>query len=134
MRRRYGEPLQMKIFRPQWVQLTVSILLLVISAFCLLKYLAWASVFSGSYGLSSQAKVVALARTRSLAYLWAGLLAEGTLVAYLVVYFKLNISELSGMLKFWARLFVALAVAGLGTFGVAFLLDWLGKITRHSSY
>ena len=61
----------------RWGQLALTIMLVLAGAFCLMKYLGWAWVVSGAYGLPSQAGNVAVARQWSLAYFWAGLLTEG---------------------------------------------------------
>jgi hypothetical protein len=114
-----------------WRQLILRISLILFSAFCLLKYFAWAWVFSGVYGLPSQASTVQLARHWSLAYLWAGLLAEVALMVHLAVYLKLEIMELSGLPKALGRSIVAIAIAVFGTLGAALLLDWLAKLIRH---
>jgi hypothetical protein len=112
----------------RWGQLTLSLLLILIGAFCLLKYPGWAWVVSGAYGLPSQARNVAIARQWSLAYLWAGLLAEGVLIANLTINLRFDNTELTGVPKAVARVLSALLIASVGTFGAMFLFSWLGKM------
>lgn len=112
-------------------QLALTILLVIASAICLLKYLGWAWVVSGAYGLPSQAKNVAIARHLSLAYFWGALLAEGALIVNLAVHLKLDILDVNGVLKALARGFTALIIAAVGTVSMMFLLNCLGKLLSH---
>ena len=114
----------------RWGQLALTMMLVLAGAFCLLKYLGWAWVVSGAYGLPSQAENVASAQRLSLIYFWAGLLAEGALVASLSVNLRLDNTELTGVPKAVARVLGALAIAVVGTLGMAFLLTWIGKMLR----
>jgi hypothetical protein len=108
--------------------LALTILLVLIGAFCLLKYLGWAWVVSGAYGLPSQAEKVASAQRWSLIYFWAGLLAEGSLITSLTVNLRLDNTELTGAPKAVARVLGALGIAVMGTIGTALLLTWVGKM------
>jgi hypothetical protein len=108
----------------------LSLLLIFISAFCLLKYLGWAWVFSGNFGLPSQARTVLLARQWSLTYFVAGLLAEGALITNLTINIRFENAGLTGVPKPVARILTALAIAVVGTLGVAFLLSWFGRMLR----
>jgi len=121
----------MKTVRQHLVQPAISALLILVSAVCLLKYLAWSAVFSGAYGLPSQAEAVGLARRWGLAYLSAGLLAESAGIINLIVYIKLDGNELSGMLRGVGRVIVAIVIAVLGTMSVALFLAWIGKLSAH---
>jgi hypothetical protein len=100
----------------------------VVGAFCLLKYLGWAWVVSGAYGLPSQERNVAVARQWSLAYFWAALLAEGALITNLTINLRFDNTELTGIPKAVARVLSALLIAVVGTLGTVFLLGWLGKM------
>lgn len=113
-----------------WRHLPVNILLILLGAFCLLKYLGWAWVFSGNYGLPSHAGLVLTAQRQALTYFWVGLLVEVGLIANLTVNIRLDGTELSGVPKILARGLSALAVASIGTLGVAFLLSWIGYKAR----
>ena len=85
-------------------------------------------MYSGNYGLPSHSGIVALARQRSLAYFWAGLLAEIVLVSNLTVGLKLEISQLTGASRAMMRITAALGMAGIGTLSIMFLLSWVGKL------
>jgi len=120
---------QRQRLRPfRWGQLVLTILLVVVGAFCLLKYLGWAWVVSGAYGLPSQERNVAVARQWSLAYFWAALLAEGALITNLTINLRFDNTELTGIPKAVARVLSALLIAVVGTLGTVFLLGWLGKM------
>jgi hypothetical protein len=121
----------MNIKRYQQGQVVISIMLIAVSALCFLKYFAWASLFSGVYGLPSEVRTAAFARRWSLAYLCGGMLAESALIANLVAYIKLDSTELSGPLKVLSRGIAAVAIASLGTIGVVFLFAWVGKVSLH---
>lgn len=122
---------QLEPLRPfRWGQLALTVLLVLIGALCLLKYLGWAWVVSGAYGLPSQARNVAVARQWSLAYFWAGLLVEGVLIANLAINLRFDNTELTGVPKTMARVLGALVIAAIGTLGTAFLLSWVGRILR----
>jgi hypothetical protein len=112
----------------RWGQLALSILLVLVGALCLLKYLGWAWLVSGLYGLPSQAEKVAAAQRWSLMYFWAGLLVEGCLIASLSRNLRLDNMELSGAPKAVTRVFGAIAIAVVGTLVTAFLLSWVGKL------
>lgn len=114
----------------RWAQLAITILLILIGALCLLKYMGWAGVVSGQYGLPSQAHTVAVAQRWSFVYFWAGLLAEVVLVVNLAIRLKLDTIDLEGAPKLLARGIAALVIASAGTLGVAFLLNWVGKLLR----
>jgi hypothetical protein len=114
----------------RWGQVAITILLILIGALCLMKYLGWAGVVSGLYGLPSQAHTVATAQHWSFVYFWVGLLAEAVLIVNLAVRLKLDAIDLDGALKLVARGIAALTIAGAGTLGVAFLLSWVGKLLR----
>jgi hypothetical protein len=118
----------MNMIRYQQRQVIIGIVLMAVSALCFLKYFAWASLFSGVYGLPSEVRTAELARRWGLAYLCAGLLAESALIANLFTYIKLDGAELYGILKVVSRGIAAVAIACLGTAGVVFLLVWSGKI------
>jgi hypothetical protein len=79
------------MLRPVRTRVAISMILILLSALCLLKYLAWASLYSGVYGLPSQAKTIAVARHWGLVYLWVLLLVECALIANLMVTIKLEI-------------------------------------------
>jgi hypothetical protein len=115
-------------YRFRWGQLALSILLMLVGAFCLLKYMGWAGVVSGLFGLPSQAEKVAAAQRWGLMYFWAGLLVEGSLIASLAVSLRLGNTELTGAPKVVAGVFGAIAIAVAGTVGTAFLLTWVGKL------
>ena len=123
VRRETREPLH-------WQQLALSVVLILVGAFCLLKYMGWAGVVSGLSGLPSQAHTVADAQHWSLVYFWVGLLAEVVLIVTLAIRLKLDATDLDGAPKLVARAVAALAIAGVGTLGVAFLLNWAGKLLR----
>ena len=106
------------------------LLLILIGAFSLLKYMGWAWVVSGRYGLPSQAHTVAVAQQWSLVNFWLGLVAEVVLIVYLVVHLKLDTIDLEGAPKLLIRGIAALAIACAGTVGVALLLNWAGKLLR----
>jgi hypothetical protein len=112
----------------RWGQLALSIILMLVGAFCLLKYMGWAWLVSGLYGLPSQAEKVAAAQRWGLMYFWAGLLVEGSLIASLAASLRLGNTELTGAPKVVARVFGAIAIAVVGTLGTAFLLTWVGKL------
>jgi hypothetical protein len=114
----------------QWRQLTLSLLLILLGAFCLLKCLGWAWVYSGNYGLPSHAKIVLMAHQRSLAYFWAGLLVECVLVTNLTIHLKFHSTELTGAPKALIRVIAALTIAGIGTLSTMFLMSWVGKLLR----
>ena len=118
------EPLN--LFR--WSQLALSIVLVLVGALCLLKYMGWAWVVSGLYGLPSEAEKVAAAQRWSLMYFWAGLLVEAALVVSVTVNLRLDNTALTGASKVVARVFGALAIAVVGTLGTSFLLSWVGKL------
>jgi hypothetical protein len=101
---------------------------MLVGAFCLLKYMGWAGVVSGLFGLPSQAEKVAAAQRWGLMYFWAGLLVEGSLIASLAVSLRLGNTELTGAPKVVAGVFGAIAIAVAGTVGTAFLLTWVGKL------
>lgn len=101
--------------RYQKGQTIISIVLIAVSALCLLKYLAWVSLFSGVYGLPSEMKSAEAARRWGLVYLCAGVLAEGALVANLFASINLDRTELSGILRVLSRRIAAVVVAGMGT-------------------
>jgi negative regulator of sigma E activity len=103
-------------------------MLVLVGALCLLKYMGWAWVVSGLYGLPSQAEKVAAAQRWSLMYFWAGLLAEAFLIASVTANLRLDNTALTGASKVVARVFGALAIAVVGTLGTAFLLTWVGKL------
>lgn len=113
-----------------WRQLTLSVVLILIGALCLLKYMGWAGVVSGLYGLPSQVHTVAIAQHWSFVYFWVGLLAEVVLIVNLAIRLKLDAIDLAGAPKLVARGVAALAIAGAGTLGLAFLLNWAGKLLR----
>jgi hypothetical protein len=127
----YGESMQIKASRFHWMSLTISIMLILISALCFLKYVAWASLFSGLYGLPSQSEPTALARQWILTYFWVGALLEVALVANLAVSFRSSFVELAGPLRVLGRSLVAIALAALGTLGAVFLFIGLGKVIHH---
>ena len=112
----------------RWGQLALTIMLILAGAFCLMKYLGWAWVVSGAYGLPSQARNVAVARQWSLAYFWVGLLTEGALITNLTINLRFDNTELTGVPKAVARVLSALLIAAIGTLGTVFLLSWLGKV------
>jgi hypothetical protein len=112
----------------RWGQLALTIMLVLAGAFCLMKYLGWAWVVSGAYGLPSQARNVAVARQWSLAYFCAGLLTEGALITNLTINLRFDNTELTGVPKAVARVLSALLIAAIGTLGTVFLLSWLGKV------
>jgi small-conductance mechanosensitive channel len=115
---------------PHWLQPTVSLLLILLGAFCLLKYLGWAWVFSGNYGLPSHAGLVQAAQQKSLIYFWAGFLVEAALIANLTINIRFDDTELVGAPKTLARVLSALGIAVMGTLGAAFLLSWIGEKVR----
>ncbi len=131
MRGQYGESMQIKASRFHWMSLTISIMLILISAFCFLKYVAWGSLFSGLYGLPSKSEPTALARQWSLTYFWVGALLEVALVANLAVSFRSSFVELARPLRVLGRSLVAIAIAALGTLGAVFLFIGLGKVIHH---
>src|ERR1700744_3181213 len=94
------------------VQVAITATLLLVGAVCLLKYFAWASVFSGSYGLASRTETVAVSKHWSLVYLWFGLLAECALIANLMATFKLKDSDLPPSLRILGRLIISIGIAG----------------------
>jgi hypothetical protein len=102
--------------------------LVLVGALCLLKYMGWAWVVSGLYGLPSQAEKVAAAQRWSLMYFWVGLLAEGALITNLIINLRFNNTELAGVPKAVARVLLAFLIAVIGTLGTVFLLSWLGKM------
>jgi hypothetical protein len=112
----------------RWGQLALSIVLVLVGALCLLKYMGWAWVVSGLSGLPSEAQKVAAAQRWSLTYFWAGLFAEGSLIASLTVNLRLDNTALTGAPKTLARILGSLAIAVVGTLGTAFLLTWIGKL------
>jgi hypothetical protein len=112
-----------------WRQKTLSLLLILTSAICFLKYLGWAWVVSGNYG-TSHSGLVLLAQHRSLAYLWTGLLVEAVLVTILTVGLKFEISELTAAPKAVLRILTALAIAGIGTLSIMLLLSWARRLFR----
>jgi len=114
----------------RWGFLILSLLLVLISALCLLKYMGWAWVVSGAYGLPSQAGRVAVAHRWSLMYFWAGLLTGGALVASLTFNLRFDRTQLTGGPKIAVRLLVALAIAVVGTVCTAFLLSVAGRMLR----
>jgi len=114
----------------RWIELTLSIVLALVGALCLLKYLGWAWVVSGAYGLPSQAEKLAVAQRRSLTYLGAGLLAEVALIASLTANLRLGNSALTGAPKAVARILGAFAIAIVGTLVMALLLTWIGRMLR----
>jgi hypothetical protein len=122
----FGTSEPLNLFR--WGQLALSIVLVLVGSLCLLKYMGWAWVVSGLYGLPSQAEKVAAAQRWSMTYFWAGLLAEGALIATLTVNVRLDNTALTGASKTVARIFGALAMAVVGTLGTAFLLTLIGKV------
>jgi small-conductance mechanosensitive channel len=115
---------------PHWLQPTVSLLLILLGAFCLLKNLGWAWVFSGNYGLPSHAGLVQAAQQKSLIYFWAGFLVEAALIANLTINIRFDDTELVGAPKTLARVLSALGIAVMGTLGAAFLLSWIGEKVR----
>jgi hypothetical protein len=108
--------------------MAISIVLAIACAFCLLKYLGWASVYSGKYGLPSEAALVALSRRWALIYLWIGLFAEGALIVNLIVTLRQNFFGLSGPLRILARGIVAITIAALGTTTAALMLVAVGRV------
>jgi hypothetical protein len=114
--------------RFRWVRLAIPVLLILIGAVCLLKYMGWAGVVSALNGLPSHASTVAMAARWGLVYFWGGLLAEVVLVVYLGIRLKLDAIDLEGAPKVLARGIIALAIAGVGTLGAAFLLNCIGKL------
>jgi hypothetical protein len=114
----------------RWGQLALAIMLILVGALCLLKYLGWAGVVSGLYGLPSQAHTVTVAQHWSLLYFWGGLLVEVVLIVNLAARLKLDAIGLEGAPKLLARGIAALAIACAGTLGMAFLLNWVGKLLR----
>jgi len=114
----------------RWGFLILSLLLVLVSALCLLKYMGWAWVVSGAYGLSSQAERVAVAQRWSLIYFWAGLLTEGALVASLTFNLRFDRTQLTGAPKTAVRLLVASGIAVVGTLCTAFLLSVAGRMLR----
>jgi hypothetical protein len=60
----------------------------------------------------------------------AGLLAEGALITNLTINIRFENTELTGVPKSLARILTALAIAVVGTLGVAFLLSWFGRMLR----
>jgi hypothetical protein len=65
-----------------------------------------------------------------LVYFWGGLLAEAVLTVNLAVHLKLDAIDLDGAPKLVARGIAAVGIAGGGTLGVAFLLNWVEKLLR----
>ncbi len=112
----------------RWSLLALSIVLVLVAALCLLKYLGWAWVVSGAYGLPSQAEKVAAAQRWSLTYFWAGLLAECALIASLAVNLRLDNTELTSVSKVVVHVLSALAIAVVGTLTTAFVLTWVGRM------
>jgi hypothetical protein len=92
-----------------------------------LKYLGWAWVFSGSYGLPSHAGLLVEAQQKGLIYFWTGFLVEAALIANLTIIIRFDNPEPAGMPKTMARLLSAIGIAAIGTLGAAFLLSWIGK-------
>jgi hypothetical protein len=113
-----------------WRQRAVILLLILLGAFCFLKYLGWAWVYSGNYGLPSHAGLVQAARQKSLIYFWAGFLIEAALIANLTINIRFDNTELTGVPKALARMLGALGIAAIGTLGAAFLLSWIGERVR----
>ncbi len=112
----------------QWRQLALSLVLILLGAVCLLKYLGWAWMFSGNYGLPSHAKTVLAARQWSLTYFGAGLLVEAALIANLTISLRFDNTELTGLLKILVRVLSAVGLAVIGTLGTAFLLSCVGRM------
>jgi hypothetical protein len=114
----------------QWGQVAATILLILIGALCLLKYMGYGAVVSSLYGLPSQARVVATAQYWGLVYFWVGLLAEVVLFVNLTTHLKLDSIDLEGAPRLVIRGIIALSTAGAGTLGTAFLIAWAGKFLR----
>jgi hypothetical protein len=120
-----------EVRRPtHWRQRAVILLLILLGAFCFLKYLGWAWVYSGNYGLPSHAGLVQAARQKSKTWFWGGFLVEAALIANLTIYIRFNDTELTGVPKALARVLSAVAIAAIGTLGIAFLLGWIGEQAR----
>jgi hypothetical protein len=118
--------------RFRWVHLLFELLLLFVSAFCLIEYLvikyfgcAW--VYSGMYGLPSQARTIESARHWVLGYFWFGLLAEAALIVDSMILLKLRYSELPVGQNAIIRCFVAVVLSGLGTFFAMMILISIGR-------
>ena len=116
------------LYSLRWGQLALSIALVLVGALCLLKYMGWAWVVSGLYGLPSQAEKVAVAQRWSLTYFWAGLLTEGALITNLAINLRFDNTQLVGVPKAVARVLSSLLIAAIGTLGTAFLLSWFGRM------
>jgi phosphoglycerol transferase MdoB-like AlkP superfamily enzyme len=112
----------------RWGQLAITMLLVLIGALCMLKYLGCASVVSGYYGLPSQAEKVASAQRWGLMFFWAWLLDECILITNLIINLRFDNTELSGLPKAVARVLSALLIAAIGTMGTAFLLSSVGRM------
>lgn len=111
-----------------WRQSALSLLLVLLGAFCLLKYLGWAWVFSGNYGLASHAKTVLAARQWSMTYLWVGVLVEVALITNLMISLRFDNTDLTGVFKTLVRVLSAFGIAAIGTLGTAFLLSRVGRM------
>lgn len=109
-----------------WQQPTISLLLILLGAFCFLKYLGWAAVYSGNYGVPSLARLVRDAHQRSLTYFVVCLLIETALIANLAIHLRFVGTELTDFLKVVARVASTTAIAVIGTLGAAYLLSRMG--------
>ena len=112
------------------IRVAISVLLVIACAVCFMKYLGWAAVYSGQFGLPSAITLVAQAGRWSLFYLWIGLFAEGVLIANLIVTLRQNFSEMPDTLRVLARGMIAITIAALGTMTVLLMMSALGKV-RH---
>jgi hypothetical protein len=123
-----NSPNRLEIRRSQrWLQITVNLLLILLGSICFLKYLGWAWVFSGNYGLPSHAGLVLEAQQKGLIYFWAGFLVEAALIVNLTISIRFENTELAGVPKTLARVLSALGIAAIGTLGAAFILSWIGR-------
>ena len=113
----------------KWLQRTLSLFLILACAVCFLKYLGWAWVVSGGMGGDpTQAEYLRHARQWCIAWFYASLLAEGTLVTILAIQLKFDFTDLTVIPKVVIRIAAALSIAIVGTLGTMFLLNLIGKL------
>jgi hypothetical protein len=122
------ELVQIGAARHSGIRVVISVLLAIACAVCFKKYLGWAWVYSGQYGLPSATALVAQAGRWALIYLWIGLFAEGALIVNLIVTLRQNFFDMSGPLRVLARGTIAITIAALGTMTVALMLIAVGRM------
>jgi hypothetical protein len=104
--------------------------LMAVSASCFLKYMWWAACYSAWNGIPKLAEQWRQAGTHASFYLWGFIILQVVIVATLCRLIKLRDSEISGFLKFAARLGLAFLIVLPATAGFALLLSWAQIGTR----